>query len=69
VLVEKLDASGAIGSACARIAPRVIDIDARPITVRPSSMVVAPFTPGTSPLVFTNGVVTPVAAELLCVAP
>jgi len=68
-LVQKVDAWGAVGSACARISPRVIEVDTRPITARPSSAVVAPFAPTASPLALTNVVVDPVGADLVCAAP
>lgn len=69
LLVEKTDALGYVGTACTRIVPRAIDVDASPISVRSSSAFVASFTPTPSPFLISNGDTNPPGTELLCSAP
>lgn len=68
-LVEKLDAYGLLGAPCDRIAPIVVDSDARPITSRPSSAVIASFAPPSSSFLVTSAVIHIAPSSLVCAAP
>ena len=68
LLVERVDASGLIGAGCPWSVPRAADVDTRPVTVRSTSLVIAPFAPSASTLSLSN-VAGAAARRLVCFAP
>ena len=68
-LVERIDAAGLIGSGCPWSVPTSVDLDARPLVVRTTSVVVAPFVPAPSPLGFSSGSIAPVPQHSVCSVP
>ena len=68
LLVERVDASGLIGAGCPWTVPNTLDVDSRPLTVRSTSVVIAPFAPSSSPLSLSNAAAS-AAQQLVCFAP
>ena len=68
LLVERLDASGLIGSGCPWTLPRSVDADTRPLSARTTSIAVAPFVPAPSALSLSDGSAS-VPGQILCSAP